>query len=47
MKKNYEQPIIEVISLNEEDIVTASGLLFAESGDGELKDYNDLFSALS
>ena len=44
MKKNYENPIIEIISLNEEDIVTTSGLLFFESGDGELKDYSNLFN---
>ena len=43
MKKNYENPILEVITLIEEDVMTASKISWLGSGDGEVIDFEDLF----
>lgn len=42
-KRKYEQPTIEIVELDVEDIITTSGLKWGpEPGDNE-KDFSDLF----
>ena len=41
--KSYEEPIMEIIQLNEEDIIRTSGLTGKEDGAGDDVDFGDLF----
>ncbi len=41
-KKLYENPVLEVMTLIEEDVMTAS-VVWAASGDGSSTDYSELF----
>ena len=44
MKKSYETPIIDVIVLKNEDVITTSGLIFGgENGKSEKESFNTLF----
>ena len=43
MKKIYENPTLEVITLIEEDVMTASKISWFADGDGEVIDFGDLF----
>lgn len=39
----YETPYIEINGFEDADIVTASGLTVESTGDGDWKDFGDLF----
>ena len=44
MKKSYKTPIVEVIVLESEDIITTSGLTYGgTSGVSEKESFNSLF----
>lgn len=43
LKMKYETPYIEIIRFEDADIVTASGLTVESAGDGDWKDFGDLF----
>lgn len=44
MKKSYNTPMIDVVALKNEDVITTSGLIFGgENGKSEKESFNTLF----
>ena len=44
MKKSYNTPMIDVVALKNEDVITTSGLIFGgENGKSENESFNTLF----
>ena len=44
MKKEYDSPVLTITELKNDDVITASGLIFGgDNGKSDKESFNDLF----